>query len=503
MFFKSVQANELTAFVEESRKLRKMVEMNDFSTEFHPSTDNPEAKEFAENLNAILRTMQSFRENVAVRLELVTEAIEVGLWDMNVVAGDPVNPQNTFTWTNEFRKMLGYRDETDFPNVLHSWASKLHPDDHDEVLEAFEKHLLDHSGKTPYDVEYRLLLKNGEYRWFRATGATVRDANGVPLRVAGALFDIHDKKMKEQELESLVERYDLINRVLVEAPWDMTVVEGDVINPNNEFWWSPQFRRALGFKDETDFPNVMSSWSSRLHPEDEKRTLEAFANHLNDYSGKTPFDIDYRLRLKNGEYRWYHASGETIRSRTGIPLRVAGTIRDITLEKNKEQIVREMTSQMKHLSDSISDMVKGVNSITNQAQELAIAQDQSTEAANQAKGSADETKNISNFIKEIAEQTNLLGLNAAIEAARAGEQGRGFGIVADEVRKLAVHSANATVNIESSLNEMKELIETILLHIGKMSTLTQTQAALTEQVNSSMDEINKMSQSLVDFTKTL
>ena len=44
MFFKSVQANELTAFVEESRKLRKMVEMNDFSTEFHPSTDYPEAK---------------------------------------------------------------------------------------------------------------------------------------------------------------------------------------------------------------------------------------------------------------------------------------------------------------------------------------------------------------------------------------------------------------------------------------------------------------------------
>ncbi|MCR8985363.1 methyl-accepting chemotaxis protein [Brevibacillus laterosporus] len=162
-----------------------------------------------------------------------------------------------------------------------------------------------------------------------------------------------------------------------------------------------------------------------------------------------------------------------------------------------------MTSQMKHLSDSISDMVKGVNSITNQAQELAVAQDQSTEAANKAKSSADETKNISKFIKEIAEQTNLLGLNAAIEAARAGEQGRGFGIVADEVRKLAVHSANATVNIESSLNEMKELIETILLHIGKMNTLTQTQAALTEQVNSSMDEINKMSQSLVDFTKTL
>lgn len=503
MFFKSAQTNELTALVEESRKLRKMVETNDFSRLFQPSVATPESKEIAENLNSVLQTMQNFKENIAIRLELVTEAIEVGLWDMNVVAGDPVNPNNTFTWTNEFRRMVGYRDETDFPNILESWASKLHPEEHDWVLEAFANHLMDHSGKTPYDIEYRLLLKSGEYRWFRATGATVRDTNGVPLRVAGALFDIHDKKMKEQELEALVERYDLINRVLVEAPWDMTVVEGDVINPNNEFWWSPQFRKTLGFKDETDFPNVMRSWSSRLHPEDEEQTLEAFATHLNDYSGKTPFDIDYRLCLKNGEYRWYHASGETIRNRNGIPLRVAGTIRDITLDKNKEQIQRAMTTQMHHLSNSISDMVKGVNTITNQAQELAIAQDQSTQAANKAKSSADETKNISKFIKEIAEQTNLLGLNAAIEAARAGEQGRGFGIVADEVRKLAVHSADATVNIENSLNDMKELIETILKHIGNMNTLTQTQAALTEQVHASMDEINKMSQNLVDFTKTI
>ncbi|OMP66368.1 methyl-accepting chemotaxis protein [Domibacillus epiphyticus] len=503
MFFKSAQADQLAALLEESRKLRKKAEVNDFSSLFEVSGDSQEKREIAENLNAVLQMMQKNTEKVTTRLELVTEAIEVGLWEMDVVEGDPNHPDNSFVWGDEVRKMLGYRDETEFPNSLDSLVKILHPDDRDWVVESFGSYITDSSGKTPFDVEYRVLFKSGEYRWIHALGATVKDTNGVPVRIAGALIDIHEKKKKEQQLENFVTRYDLINRALVEAPWDMTVVAGDVVNPNNEFWWSPQFRKTLGYTDETDFPNVMGSWSSRLHPEDADRAVEALANHLNDYTGNTPFEEEYRLALKSGEYRWFHASGATIRDNQGVPLRVAGTIRDITYEKNKEQIVQTMTTQMQQLSDSINEMVRGVHSITSQAQELAIAQEQSTEAANKAKSSTDETKNISKFIREIAEQTNLLGLNAAIEAARAGELGRGFGIVADEVRKLAVHSSGATENIENSLSEMNELIETILHQIGNMSTLTQTQAALTEEVNASMDEINAMSKSIVEFAKTI
>jgi PAS domain S-box-containing protein len=503
MFFKSVKEDQLIALLEESQKLRKKVEANDFSGLFEVSTDTDESKEIAENLNAVFHMMQNKIESASTRLELVTEAIEVGLWEMDVLNGDIDHPDNPFVWEDGVRRMFGYRDETDFPNRLDSLLIVLHPDDQDLAFGSFESHLVDRTGKTSFDVEYRARIKNGDYHWFHATGATVRDMNGVPIKIAGAIFDIHDKRTRAQELEDLVTRYDLINRALIEAPWDMTVVAGDVVNPNNEFWWSPQFRKALGFKDETDFPNVMSSWSERLHPEDADRAIEAFAAHLNDHTGKTPFDLDYRLQLKNGEYRWYHAGGETIRDASGVPLRVAGTIRDITHEKNKEQVVEKMTDRMQQLSYSIEEMVRGISSITNHAQELALAQEQSTDAANKAKNSAEETQTISNFIKGIADQTNLLGLNAAIEAARAGEQGRGFGVVADEVRKLAVHSAEATGNIESSLTDMKNLIEIIITHMDKISSLAQTQAALTEEVNASVDEINGMSQDLVEFSKTM
>ena len=129
---------------------------------------------------------------------------------------------------------------------------------------------------------------------------------------------------------------------------------------------------------------------------------------------------------KMAEYRWFQAEGGALRDENGAPLRLAGTIRDITFEKNKEIAIEKMNESINQLNDSINEMVNAIESVTKQAQETAMRQEQSMKVANEMKASTDETKNISNFIREIAEQTNLLGLNASIEAARAGEHGRGF-----------------------------------------------------------------------------
>jgi len=116
------------------------------------------------------------------------------MWEMQVIKEDPLNPGNVFIWSDDFRYMLGYSGENDFPDILSSWSDRIYPDDRDFVLDAFEKHMLDTSGKTPYDIEYRMLKKNNECAYFRDCGDTIRDDNGGPIRTVGAMLDITETK---------------------------------------------------------------------------------------------------------------------------------------------------------------------------------------------------------------------------------------------------------------------------------------------------------------------
>jgi len=147
-----------------------------------------------------------------IKLDLMVQAAKIGLWDMEVIKNDPINPDNAFTWSDEFRHLLGYTNEDDFPNVLNSWSNCIHPDDRDRILDLFEKHLLDKTGRTPYDLEYRMRKKNGEYAYYRDCGETIRDADGDPIRVAGALLDVTETKNLIDEAEKQRIEADAANK---------------------------------------------------------------------------------------------------------------------------------------------------------------------------------------------------------------------------------------------------------------------------------------------------
>jgi PAS domain-containing protein len=368
-------------------------------------------------LTARLAASEAERNRLQTRFELASQASHEGLWGLDVSAEDPLHPRNNYWWSDQVRSLLGFDNEQDFPNHLGSWSERLHPDDRATALDALQRYLNDRNGHKAYHAQYRLALQNGEYHWFASNAEALRDERGLPIYVAGWLRDIHQQYEREMELDKTLTRFELAREMLSDGLWDMEVIDGDPMNPRNPFWWSAQFRSILGFSTSDDFPNVLDSWASRIHPQDKQEVISLFAAHLGDRSGKTPFEAIYRIKLKNGEYRWFRSRGQTRRTPDGTPLRVVGALVDIHVTRLEEQLRAEQTQQRTELELNLKKLTEIVSTI-----------------------------------QSIANQTNLLALNAAIEAARAGDAGRGFAVVADEVRKLATRTSEATFQAANMIN---------------------------------------------------
>lgn len=154
-----------------------------------------------------------------------------------------------------------------------------------------------------------------------------------------------------------------------------------------------------------------------------------------------------------------------------------------------------------NLAASLEQISVSVTDIADKAQTLTTAQEHTSELMKQISQQAKQTAEISKLIEEVADQSHLLGLNAAIEAARAGEHGLGFGVVANEIRKLAQHSRDAVKNIEGSLKDINQSIQNVADKVAESTLMIQSQAAATQEVTASVEELNSLSEVLIDMAK--
>lgn len=135
------------------------------------------------------------------RFALAVRGSTDGLWDWNVTT-------NAVYYSPRFKELLGFADQ-DLENVFASFESRLHPEDHERILLSLRAHL-EHQG--PYDVEYRLQTRAGCYRWFRARGQAIWDGAGRPLRMAGSITDITERRKAVEALHAAKEAAELANR---------------------------------------------------------------------------------------------------------------------------------------------------------------------------------------------------------------------------------------------------------------------------------------------------
>ena len=481
----------------ECLRLLKASEENDFSVTLDKDAFPKELSRSVDLINAAISNYRASTEYSLMRYRLASDAMGIALWDMVVDPNDPTGENNAFTWSPEFRFMLGFTDENDFPNVLSSWSDRIHPDDQKATLSQFAAHINDTTGQTSYDVENRIMTKSGKYKYYRAFGKTLRDAKGKPIRVAGALEDITAKKNSQEQLGTSDMRLKLLLKSIDIALWDMVVDPNDPTGEHNAFWWSNEFRTLLGFFDERDFPNKLNSWSDRIHPEDKKMTLDAFAAHLNDVTGRTPYNVEYRIQKKNGDYIWLKADGSTMRDNNGVALRVVGSVEDISGRLHQN----ELNEHIEKFTSAISEMTSSVMGVMSSAEQIRGAQESNLLNSTEAEKNASETQSIISVIQNISFQTNILALNAAVEAARAGRQGAGFSVVADEVRRLADESSNSAKLIEDKLKTIQDSASGITKDIMETVEMVAVQCEVITSINTMVADINKMYNELIDMIR--
>ncbi|MDO4179446.1 MAG: response regulator [Phascolarctobacterium sp.] len=224
-----------------------------------------------------------------------------------------------------------------------------------------ENLLLQTEKREVYEFPYRAVV-NGEVLYFQGKISKVLDSDSheviMGFRNIDALMQeqkVHENLLqaaREQAREEAVrnaklaeeqaDAYVLMHKALKSGMWSMNFDENGKMT---EVFWSDEFRKMLGYKNEEDFPNVLSSWSDLLHAEDKEQVLENYFGTINDYSGVMTYDVQYRLKKKNGKWNWYHAAGKLSRRADGTPVRFIGLFIDVNEEHLKNDMLKNALYQ--------------------------------------------------------------------------------------------------------------------------------------------------------------
>ena len=273
-------------------------------------------------------------KELAATIRLLTDLTKAGSWFINYA---PDGSVTSVQWGDGFRRLMGYRDQTDFPNELEPFVNGIHPEDRENLFSDTNASAFDETIMSTTGHEFRFRRKDGSIRWYRSMGMLSRDAKGRPLQYRGVTIDITEQKEHDAlyvALQNEAASLDTIHEMLGSGKWTMDFDEAGVMVRVN---WSDEFRRMLGYSDADSFPNVLESWSDLLHPDDKERVLNEYNDTISDYTGQKIYDVEYRLLTKDRGYRWYRAVGKPTRRPDGSPVTYVGVFIDITERKEYAQ----------------------------------------------------------------------------------------------------------------------------------------------------------------------
>lgn len=236
-------------------------------------------------------------------------------------------PDGTVDYYNErYREFAGI---TLKPDGRWEWAPVLHEDDVQSTIKAWQ-----HAVETGdiYEIEHRVQMSDGRYRWYLSRGVPVRNEGGEITRWYGTATDIHDQKTATQALFESGERLRLALESAELGTWDYDYVTGKV-------YWDPRCLEI--YASTADHALTFDDMVALIHPLDRDRVLLSIQKAL-DPAGTGEYSEEYRIVRPDETVRWVVARGKVLfegaeERRTAT--RFIGTVFDSTERKHAEEAI--------------------------------------------------------------------------------------------------------------------------------------------------------------------
>ncbi|HZW03170.1 MAG TPA: PAS domain S-box protein, partial [Anaerolineaceae bacterium] len=266
---------------------------------------------------------EELRENEA-RFRALTAASAQVLYRMNP------------DWT-EMRQLQGGLFLADTETADRDWLHKyIHPEDQGWVLSVI--HDAVRTG-TVFDLEHRVLRADGTLGWTASRAVPVRKANGEIVEWFGAASDITDRKRAEEALRQSEERYRQLADAMPQLVW--TAQPDGTVD-----YYNQRYQRYGGIAPVGD---SRWEWGPVLHPDDQQPTVAAWNEAV---TTGTVYQIEHRVRMTDGSYRWHLSRGVPAHDPEGRLVKWFGTATDIHDFKQTQLALHQREQRLRTLFES-------------------------------------------------------------------------------------------------------------------------------------------------------
>ncbi|HWT80740.1 MAG TPA: PAS domain S-box protein, partial [Candidatus Methylomirabilis sp.] len=269
---------------------------------------------------------ERLRENEErLRLAMSAAALDVWSWDI---------PRDRIRLSQQVGKML---PETPTAEVTYKdFLALVHPEDRERVDAAIQRAI---RTEKEYECDFRLAHRDGTMQWISSRGSCSYNRPG-PLRMNGVSQDITERKRAELALRESEQRFRKMTDAAHMMVWMSGPDKGCIFF--NQSW--------LNFTGRRLEQEVGDGWTEGVHPEDVERIIREYSRAFDAWE---PFELEYRLRHFDGEYRWIVDVGTPLYEEDGRFCGYLGSCLDITERKRADEGRQLLAAVVESSDDAI------------------------------------------------------------------------------------------------------------------------------------------------------